>query len=133
MTKFLGQEVLRVFAEQHQLEVPVLLFSRFVDPAVNRPNVDGMFPMTVSWEDAGHAIRRALEVPSLPSPYEVFHILADLPHGKYSNEKAKRVLGWQPRDTLAHLWGRRHASRRKRVGERSQARPPGSPTTCPPP
>jgi nucleoside-diphosphate-sugar epimerase len=110
MTKFLGQEVLRVFAEQHGLEVPVLLFSRFVDPAVNRPNVDGMFPMTVSWQDAGLAIRRALEAPSLPSPLEVFHILADLPHGKYSNAKAKRLLGWQPRDNLEHLWGRRHTA-----------------------
>ena len=106
-SKYLGQEVLRIFAEQHDLEIPVLLFSRFVDPAVNRPNIDGMFPMTVSWNDAGHAIRCALEAP-LPHPFEVFHILADLPHGKYSNEKARRLLGWQPQDTLQHLWGRRH-------------------------
>ncbi len=107
-SKYLGQEILRIFAENHGLEVPVLLFSRFVDPEVNRPNIDGMFPMTVSWRDAALAIRCALEVPSLPAPCEVFHILADLLHGKYRNEKAKRLLGWQPRDTLEHLWGRRH-------------------------
>lgn len=107
-SKYLGQEICRIFAETWDLEVPVLLFSRFVTPQTARPNVDGMFPMTVSWADAGYAIRRALEVPVLPRPYEVFHILADLPHGKYSNEKAKRLLGWQPRDSLEHLWGRRH-------------------------
>jgi nucleoside-diphosphate-sugar epimerase len=106
-TKYLGQEVCRLFAEAYGLEVPVLLFSRFVDPATAQPTPDGVFPMTVSWEDAGHALRRALEVPGLPSPFEIFHILADLPHGKYSNTKARRLLGWRPRDTLVHLWARR--------------------------
>lgn len=108
-TKYLGQEICRIFAEEYELEVPVLLFSRFVDPATAQPTRDGIFPMTVSWEDAGHAIRRALEAPGLPSPYEVFHILADLPHGKYRNAKAKRLLGWQPRDQLEHLWDDRPA------------------------
>jgi nucleoside-diphosphate-sugar epimerase len=60
--------------------------------------------MTVSWADAARALRRALEVPSLPAPFEIIHILADLPHGKYANAKAKRLLGWQPRDSLASLW-----------------------------
>jgi nucleoside-diphosphate-sugar epimerase len=49
-------------------------------------------------------MRRALEAPALPRPLELFHILADLPHGKYDNAKARRLLGWQPRDNLARLW-----------------------------
>ena len=106
-SKYLGQEVCRIFAEEYGLEVPTLFFSRFVTPSRARPTPDGVFPMTVSWEDAAHAVLRALEVPSLPEPFEIFHILADLPHGKYANTKAKRVLGWQPRDSLEHLWGRR--------------------------
>ncbi|HEV2124513.1 MAG TPA: NAD(P)-dependent oxidoreductase, partial [Chloroflexota bacterium] len=65
-SKYLGQEICRIFAEEHSLEVPVLLFSRFVTPETARPNVDGIFPMTVSWRDAGAAILRALEVPALP-------------------------------------------------------------------
>jgi nucleoside-diphosphate-sugar epimerase len=107
-TKYLGQEICRVFAEVHGLEVPVLQFSVFVDPATAPPGPAegdrGISPMTVSWPDAGQAMRRALEVPALPRPFEVFHIVADLPHGKYSNEKAVRLLGWRPRDTLEHLW-----------------------------
>jgi hypothetical protein len=47
-----------------------------------------------------------MEVPSLPSPFKVFLILADLPHGKYSNQKARRLLGWQPRDAPEALWTR---------------------------
>ena len=111
-SKFLGEEAMRVFAEYYDLEVPALLFSIFADPETAQRRGGGVFPMTVSWEDAGHAVRRALEVATLPSPFETFHILADLPHGKYSNAKARRLLGWQPRDTLARLWaGRAPAGR----------------------
>ena len=106
-TKYLGQEIVRLFAEQYDLQVPVLLFSSFVDPVTVKPHIGGAHPMTVSWEDAAQAVRCALEAPELPSPCERFHILADLPHGKYTNVKAKRLLGWQPQDNLAHLWARR--------------------------
>jgi nucleoside-diphosphate-sugar epimerase len=103
-SKYLGQETVRLFAEQYDLQVPVLLFSSFVDPATASAREGGVFAMSVSWDDAGHAMRRALEAPSLPRPFERFHILADLPHGKYDNAKARRLLGWQPRDNLARLW-----------------------------
>lgn len=106
-SKFLGQEIVRLFAEQYDLEVPALYYSAFVDPATAQPHAGGVHPMSISWEDAGLAMRRALEAPTLPAPFEIFHILANLPHGKYSSAKAQRLLGWQPRDNLAHLWARR--------------------------
>ncbi|MDQ3702304.1 MAG: NAD-dependent epimerase/dehydratase family protein [Chloroflexota bacterium] len=111
-TKYLGQETVRLFAEQYDLSVPVLLYSSFVNPQTAKPQAGGVFAMSVSWEDAGEAMRRALEAPELPSPFEIFHILADLPHGKYSNAKARRLLGWQPRDSLAHLWASREPAGR---------------------
>jgi nucleoside-diphosphate-sugar epimerase len=107
LTKFLGQEICRIFAEEHELEVPTLLFSSFVNPATPAPEPLGAFPFSVSWEDAAQAMRLALRAPSFPRPFEVFHILADLPHGKYSNDKAKRLLKWQPRDRLEAHWLRR--------------------------
>jgi nucleoside-diphosphate-sugar epimerase len=108
-SKYLGQEAARAFAEHYGLEVPALYFSIFVNPETASAREGGVFPMTVSWEDAGLAVRRAVEAPALPRRLEVLHILADLPHGKYSNAKARRLLGWQPRDSLAHLWARRPA------------------------
>ena len=104
-SKALGQEVVRLFAEQYGLEVPALLFCNFVNPAVARSPIN---PMTVSWEDAGHAIRHAVEAPGFPSPFEPLHILADLPHGRYSLERASRLLGWVPRDDLSALYIRHH-------------------------
>ena len=101
-TKYLGQEILRVFAEYHDLEAPTLLFTMFVNPEESDPRY--LHPFTISWEDAARALRRALEVPILPSPYEVLNLLTDLPHGGFDNRKAKEILGWEPRDGLERFW-----------------------------
>ena len=99
-SKFLGQETLRVFAEWHGLDVPNLLFSKFGHQEIG----NGFYPMMVSWRDAARALRLALEVPSLPSPYEEFHVTAPLPHGRFRSDKLERLLGWQARDGLERFW-----------------------------
>ena len=100
LSKYLGQEILRVFAEYHDLEVAVMLFCELVNPAHS-----GYQPaFFVSWPDSGRALRRALEVPVLPSPFEEFNVSVDLPHGKFDYSKITRILGWQPLDDLDHIW-----------------------------
>jgi nucleoside-diphosphate-sugar epimerase len=103
-TKYLGQEICRVFAENHDLEVPTLLFCDFADFVNRRANDAYVHPFTVTWDDTGRAIRAALEAPTLPSPFEILHINADLPHGVFPNSKAKRLLGWQPQDATESWW-----------------------------
>jgi hypothetical protein len=34
----------------------------------------------------------------------VFLILTDMPHGKFRNDKAKRILGFSPKDDISALW-----------------------------
>lgn len=106
LTKFLGHEICRIFAEEHGLEIPLLLFSEFEHPTAPPEEPFGAFPFTVSWQDSAVAVRRALHAPQLPHPLEPFHITADLPHGKYGNAKAKTLLGWQPQDRLEAHWRR---------------------------
>jgi nucleoside-diphosphate-sugar epimerase len=101
LTKYLGLEVVRAFAETHRLSVPVLLLGRLIDPA--SPPAPP-HPFSVSWQDAGRAVRCAVEVDSLPTPCEVFHIVADAPPARFGNAKARRLLGWQPEDDLASMW-----------------------------
>jgi hypothetical protein len=36
----------------------------------------------------------------------VFFILGDVPHGQFRNDKAKRLLGFRPRDDVSVLWRR---------------------------
>ncbi len=101
-SKFLGNEALRVFAEWHDLEVPNLMFNGFAQP--DAVSERGSSAMMLSWQDAARAIQCALETSSLPSPYEEFHCVADFPHDQCRTEKAERLLGWKPQDSLEGLW-----------------------------
>lgn len=101
-SKLCGQEIVKAFARQHALEVPALYFNDFVDPERSAPVPDN--PFIISWSDAARAIRCALESPALPSPFEIMHINTDAPHGVFPNDKAKRLLNWQPQDDLSRFW-----------------------------
>ncbi|MDP9353527.1 MAG: hypothetical protein M3P51_18560, partial [Chloroflexota bacterium] len=101
-SKYLGQEICKVFADYYRLEIPALLFAEFIAPETGQPRP--LYPFAVSWRDAARAIRSALQVPTVPEPFEILHINADLPHGRYTNRKAKEVLGWRPVDDLRHMW-----------------------------
>ena len=63
-------------------------------------------PFSVTFPDAARAVRNSLEVNlnELPSRNEVFFILTDIPHGQYSNAKARRILGFEPQDSLEEYW-----------------------------
>lgn len=100
-SKYLGQEICRVFAGYYGLEVPVLLFCALYNPEVIK---DGFAQFTISWGDTGRALRRALEVTTLPSPYEMMNISADLPHARFNHDKARTLLNWAPRDGMESFW-----------------------------
>jgi nucleoside-diphosphate-sugar epimerase len=106
ISKFLGQEIMRIFAHEHDLEVPTLVFGPFTNPDDCEPDQLGCYPFLVSWADAAEAVRGALRAPGFPRPFEIFHIVADLPHGKYRNDRTKQILHWQPRDSLDIHWRR---------------------------
>ena len=100
-SKFLGNEIGRVFAEWHDLHTPTLLYNHFASPAV--PLQYGS-PMMISYDDAARSIRAALEVSSLPNPYEEFHICVDNPHRYCRTDRARLLLGWQAQDLLETTW-----------------------------
>lgn len=106
-SKSLGQEVCRVFTEHHDIWVQDYLFYNFRYADQLKPGAGGV-PFIVSWADAGEVFRLGVKVPldKLPSKCEVFFILGDMPHGKFLNDKAKEVLGFQPKDDLSTLWRR---------------------------
>lgn len=110
LTKYLGQEVVRAFAERHDLEVIALFFHVFQPGDSPEPHATAS-PFLVSWADTGRAFRAALEAPPMPNRYEPFIITADLPHGKFDAGKAKRLLGWQPQDNFPQHWRRRRPRR----------------------
>ena len=107
LTKSLGQEICRVFTENHDLHVMCLLFYGLKNPEHPRfyPGRD-VTPFVVSLRDAAEACRLALEIDlkALPSKNEVFYIFTDIPHGKFCNAKAKKILGFAPKDKFEVMW-----------------------------
>jgi nucleoside-diphosphate-sugar epimerase len=108
LTKLLGHEICRVFAEHHDLYVQMYLFYIFRDPNDFGSKEDGVnqIPWLISWENAAQVFPLGLEIPleQLPSRFETFNILTDLPHGKFRNDKAKRILGFAPWEDIATIW-----------------------------
>ncbi len=109
-SKSIGQEICRVFSANHAIHVLTTLFLSFRD-AEPTPDQQGgdTNPFSVTFADAARAIRRCLEVDldTMPSSCEIFHITSDTPHGRYHNTKARDLLGWEPQDTLEGYWRKR--------------------------
>lgn len=110
ISKAAGQEICRIFTESLPLHVLSMLFLNFraADPGDRRRGGRRreLAPFAVTFPDAARAVRGALEVDvdDLPSRNEIFFVTTDLPHGKYSNAKARRLLGFEPQDTLEAYW-----------------------------
>ena len=107
LSKGLGQEICKVFTENHDVHVLCFLFFSFRDH--DAPEPGGNHPFAITWRDAAQAIRLGLTVDltTLPSRCEVFNIHADLPHQRFTSEKNKRLLGFTPQDRLEAIWKRR--------------------------
>lgn len=110
ITKYLGEEITRVFAERHGLEVAEFVYCAF-RPAEGAEDgrSGGLFCFTTAWEDTGEPFLHALRAPSsaFERPLERFLITSCLPHGKFGpSAKAERLLGWTPRHDFHHLWSK---------------------------
>ena len=105
ITKSMGLEICRVFTQHHDINVQSYLFYHFKDPTTIQPG-EHYAPYVISWENAAEVFTVGLEIKldALPSRFEVFYAFADMPHGKFSNEKTKRILGFQPRRDVEKLW-----------------------------
>jgi hypothetical protein len=63
-------------------------------------------PFAISWQNGAEVFRLGLEIEleKLPSRCEVFNVFTNMPHDKFTNDKVKRILGWQPKDDISSLW-----------------------------
>jgi nucleoside-diphosphate-sugar epimerase len=107
LTKSLGQEICRVYTEQHDIVVQTYLYYNFRDPEDLQLDRE-VAPFAISWKNGAEAFRKGLEIDldGLPSRCEVFNIFTDMPHGRFVNDKAKRILGWESRADVTGLWSR---------------------------
>ena len=118
LSKSLGQEICNQFTRKNDfIFLQTLLFYIFYDEnyiraAENTPQPSGSdpAPFSVTWTDAAEAIKLALEIDlkNLPSRSESYFINSNLPHNKFSNQKAKSILGWNATKDFEELWNRKN-------------------------
>jgi nucleoside-diphosphate-sugar epimerase len=107
LTKSLGQEICKIYTEHHDIYVQMYLFYNFRDPREAKPG--GRYaPFLISWQNAAEVFNLGLtiELEKLPSRCEVFNVFTDMPHGRFRNDKVKRILGFQPRADVNGVWDR---------------------------
>ncbi len=106
LTKHLSNEVCRSYAREHDITTVCFLFNllgaRPTEPIVGRD----FPPYLIVWEDLVHACKLGLEVESLPENYQDFNLHSHLGQGKFSIDKARRMLGYEPLSPVEELYRR---------------------------
>ena len=107
-TKSLGHEICRIYTEHHEIYVMTMMFGSFRDPDDPEEYGKGVSPFIQTYPDAANVFPLALTVDlrTLPSRCEMFNVCSDIPGRKYTNQKTKRLLGWNPKDSFVKRWDR---------------------------
>ncbi|MEW6753518.1 MAG: NAD-dependent epimerase/dehydratase family protein [Candidatus Latescibacterota bacterium] len=106
LTKYLGMEISRAYARVHGIQTVFFLFNG-LGPAPSGPVVAEEYPcFTVVWEDLQDACRLALDIESVPGGFQCLNMLSYLGMGKYGVDKARRLLGFQPRQDWEEAYRR---------------------------
>lgn len=107
LTKFLSLEICKIYAQEFGIQTVCFLFNG-LGPKPTEPVSKQDFPtFTVVWEDLQYACRLALEIESVPDNFQSFNLLSYLSHGKYTIEKARRILGFAPLERVEDYYKRR--------------------------
>ena len=109
LTKLLSRELCRGFARAYHVQTLCLLFC-FLSPPPERTTGQDFHRFHLIYEDLQEACRLALELGSVPDDYQELNLLSLEGHGKYSATKARRILGFQPRQRWEDLYRRPLAS-----------------------
>ena len=107
ITKMLSGEICRIYAITYKIQTIYFVFNGLG----SRPDKESLGrdfqPFTIVWEDLQRACRLALEIASIPDCYQEFNMLSYEGHGKYSMEKARRILGFEATENWSAHFTRR--------------------------
>lgn len=96
VTKYLSAEIVKTYARVYDIQTICYLFQGLrPEPAESVSGRD--FPVfTIIYDDLVHACRLALDLETVPDTYQQFNLHSYPGQGKYSLEKAQRLLGYKP-------------------------------------
>lgn len=105
VTKYLSNEICKVYARVYGIQTIVYQFNGLRGKPEG-PVKSDFPPFTIVWEDLVEACRIAVEIESVPDGYQAFNLHSHLSQGKYSVEKANRLLGYTPMEDVERFYRR---------------------------
>ncbi|MBM3262769.1 MAG: NAD(P)-dependent oxidoreductase [candidate division Zixibacteria bacterium] len=106
ITKHLSMEICKVYARCY--DIPTICYQfNGLRGKLDAPVAKQDFPaFTIVWEDLIEACRIAIEIESVPDNFQAFNLHSHLSQGKYSVEKARRMLGYVPKEDVELFYRR---------------------------
>jgi nucleoside-diphosphate-sugar epimerase len=109
ITKHLAMEICRTYARAHGIQTICYQFNT-LGPTPTEPVSGRDFPpFRIVWDDLVQACRLALEIESVPDNFQSFNLHSFMGQGKYSIDKARRMLGYEPRARVEEFYRRRNS------------------------
>ena len=108
ITKHLGNEIVRSFARRYEIHTVCYLFQGLAPRPTEPSSKASVRDFLIIYDDLAVACRQGLELPSVPGYYQAFNLHSHYGPGKYSLEKAERILGYAPQEEWWN-WQRRPA------------------------
>jgi len=106
VTKMLSREICRIYARTYGIVTPCYLFNGLSAAPTEQVTGKDFAPFTIVWEDLQHACRLALEIEALRDNYEEFSLHSHLGQGKFSLDRARRILGYEPTQDWSRFYRR---------------------------
>ena len=98
ITKYLAMEICRIYARAYGIQTVCFVFNGLGPEPTEPVRGQDFPPFRILWTDLQHACRLALEIESVPDNFQDFNMLSYEGHGKYSVDKARRILGFEPQE-----------------------------------
>jgi nucleoside-diphosphate-sugar epimerase len=98
LTKMLAMEICRIFARTHGIQTIAFHFLGLRSKPTEPVQGTDFHRFMLVYDDLAHACRLALEIESVPDDIQDFNLLSFEAQGKYSVDKARRILGFEPQE-----------------------------------
>ncbi|HCV26429.1 MAG TPA: NAD(P)-dependent oxidoreductase [Candidatus Latescibacteria bacterium] len=105
-TKMLSREICKAWSRAHDIQTICFLFNGLGAPPEGPVSGSDFPPFTIVWPDLHQACRLALEIESIQDNYQEFNLHSHLGQGKFSIDKARRMLGYEPLRNMADVYRR---------------------------
>ena len=106
VTKHLSNEIVKSFARRYEIHTVCYLFQGLRPKPTQPSSKTSVRDFLIIYDDLAVACRQGLELHSVPGFYQAFNLHSHYGPGKYSLEKAERILGYAPQEAWWN-WQRR--------------------------